>query len=138
MEFPESFQIPFALPELIRLLEFSPTQSLQYEGDRHRQESSNRRLIHLIVTIIVVGASGVLGSAVHKAFKTSGIDVLGLAYSRTGEGLEQLDLTRKEDVENVFSRFKPDCKLNRLLRLTSQLQRIGICRGNPLCCREET
>lgn len=79
-----------------------------------------------------------LGSAIHKAFKTPGIDVLGLAHSRTGEGLEQLDLTRKEDVENVFNRFKPDCKLSRPLRLTNQLQRIVICRGNPLCCREET
>jgi hypothetical protein len=80
----------------------------------------------------------VLGSAIYEAFETSGVDVLGLAYSRAREGLEQLDLTRKEEVENVFGRFKPDCKLNRLLRLTTQLQRIVICRGNPLCCREET
>lgn len=58
--------------------------------------------------VIVTGASGVLGSAVHEAFKTTGVDVLGLSYSRAREGLEQLDLTRKEDVENVFSQFKPD------------------------------
>lgn len=56
------------------------------------------------------GASGVLGSAVLKAFQAKGvIDVVGLANSRAGDGLQKLDLTNEEDVEAFFAKFKPNC-----------------------------
>ncbi|EAU89284.2 NAD dependent epimerase/dehydratase [Coprinopsis cinerea okayama7 len=58
--------------------------------------------------VIVTGASGVLGSAVKAAFEQAQADVLGLAFSRAGPGLEKLDLTDKEAVEKKFSEFKPD------------------------------
>jgi len=59
-----------------------------------------------------LGASGVLGSAVYKAFKTSGQwDTIGLAHSRTGEGLLKLDLTIFEEVEKFLADLKVDCKL---------------------------
>lgn len=57
------------------------------------------------------GASGVLGSAVFKAFKDAGSDVIGLAHSRVGEGLVKLDLTNKQGVEDFFTERRPDCKI---------------------------
>ncbi|KAG6840699.1 hypothetical protein C0991_005002 [Blastosporella zonata] len=54
------------------------------------------------------GASGVLGSATREAFLSANHDVLGLSYSRSGEGLVQVDLTKEAEVEKVFSEFKPN------------------------------
>ncbi|KAF8190557.1 hypothetical protein BJ912DRAFT_965520 [Pholiota molesta] len=59
--------------------------------------------------VAVTGASGVLGSAVLKAFQAKeGINVVGLANSRAGEGLQKLDLTNEEDVEAFVAKFKPN------------------------------
>jgi S-adenosylmethionine synthetase len=45
-----------------------------------------------------------------KAFQAKeGVDVVGLANSRAGEGLQKLDLTNEEDVEAFFEKFKPNC-----------------------------
>ena len=57
-----------------------------------------------------LGASGVLGSAVYNAFKSSAATVLGLAHSRLADGLKQLDLLDAAATQSVFSDFKPDCK----------------------------
>ncbi|TEB34383.1 NAD(P)-binding protein [Coprinellus micaceus] len=57
---------------------------------------------------IVTGASGVLGSAVRRVFESSQVDVLPLSFSRTGDGLVQLDLTNRADVRNKFAEFKPE------------------------------
>ncbi|KAG6888103.1 hypothetical protein C0995_010668 [Termitomyces sp. Mi166 len=54
------------------------------------------------------GASGVLGTAVHEAFVNAHHEVLGLSHTRPGEGLVQLDLTNQEEVEKVFTDFKPN------------------------------
>jgi len=53
----------------------------------------------------------VLGSSVLKAFKRSSDFevVVGLANSRSGEGLQKLDLTNSEDVDSLFSELKPNC-----------------------------
>lgn len=57
------------------------------------------------------GASGVLGSAVRKAFKSSdGFEILSLSYSQSGDGLVPLNLTSNEEVDKVFKEFKPDCE----------------------------
>ncbi|KAE9400519.1 NAD(P)-binding protein [Gymnopus androsaceus JB14] len=61
--------------------------------------------------VIITGASGVLGSAIHHAFtnNTNQIHtVLALSHTRTTTGLLQLDLTHKDQVEKVFAEFKPD------------------------------
>jgi len=59
--------------------------------------------------VIITGASGVLGSAVLEAFESSGqYNILALAHSRPREGLIKLDLLDKDNVEKVFTDFKPD------------------------------
>ncbi|KAJ7033659.1 hypothetical protein C8F04DRAFT_1353080 [Mycena alexandri] len=63
----------------------------------------------MVFKVIITGASGVLGSAVRKAFTASeNTEVLSLAHSRSGDGLRKLDLLNKEEVEKVFSEFKPN------------------------------
>jgi len=59
---------------------------------------------------VLAGASGVLGSAVRNAFSKTldRYDLLNLSYSRKGDGLTSLDLTKKEEVEGLFTKFKPD------------------------------
>ncbi|PPQ73920.1 hypothetical protein CVT26_006546 [Gymnopilus dilepis] len=56
----------------------------------------------------MTGASGVLGSAVFSAFKNAGFDVIGLAHSRVGDGLQKLDLTNSDAVDEFFKKAKPD------------------------------
>ncbi|KAF8155823.1 hypothetical protein B0H34DRAFT_510933 [Crassisporium funariophilum] len=58
--------------------------------------------------VAVTGASGVLGTAVLRAFKESDINVIGLANSRAGADLVKLDLTNKEETDAFFTSFKPD------------------------------
>ncbi|PFH49932.1 hypothetical protein AMATHDRAFT_62246 [Amanita thiersii Skay4041] len=58
--------------------------------------------------VVVTGASGVLGSAVHKAFRSTGHEVLSLSHSRKGNGLVQLDLTNSTEVEKTFENFHPE------------------------------
>ncbi|KZT71892.1 NAD(P)-binding protein [Daedalea quercina L-15889] len=58
--------------------------------------------------VIITGASGVLGSAVYKAYKAAGHDVLGLANSRPAGELKKLDLLDSAEVESVFMEFKPN------------------------------
>ncbi|KAF9061546.1 NAD-P-binding protein [Rhodocollybia butyracea] len=60
--------------------------------------------------IIITGASGVLGSAVHQAFLNNNHNnqVLALSHTRTGEQWQRLDLTDTQQVERVFTEFKPN------------------------------
>ncbi|PPR01232.1 hypothetical protein CVT24_005996 [Panaeolus cyanescens] len=58
--------------------------------------------------VAITGASGVLGSAVYEAFKNANFDVVGFAHSRTGPGLEKLDLTDPQGVEQTLSRIRPN------------------------------
>ncbi|KAF6744720.1 hypothetical protein DFP72DRAFT_1018595 [Ephemerocybe angulata] len=58
--------------------------------------------------VIITGASGVLGSAVRRAFEASQAEVLPLAFSRSGNSLFQLDITKQDDVYKRFAEFKPD------------------------------
>lgn len=61
-----------------------------------------------MVKVAVTGASGVLGSAIYKALKETDHSTIGLANSRAGEGLVQLDLTDKDVVSKFFQEHKPD------------------------------
>ncbi|GAW08713.1 NAD dependent epimerase dehydratase [Lentinula edodes] len=58
--------------------------------------------------VIITGASGVLGSAVREAFKSTPHQVLALSNTRTGDGLVPLDLTNTPEVEKVFTEYKPN------------------------------
>jgi len=64
-----------------------------------------------MLKVIITGASGVLGTAVREAFtKTSDqhFEVLGLAHSRSGDGLIKVDVTDKGEVTRIFTEFKPN------------------------------
>lgn len=79
----------------------------------------NCSIIPKTTAIANAGASGVLGSAVRRVFESSQADVLPLSFSRTGDGLVQLDLTNRSDVRSRFTEFKPDCEY-RVLLMSSQ------------------
>ncbi|KAF8439096.1 hypothetical protein L210DRAFT_3449934 [Boletus edulis BED1] len=44
-------------------------------------------------SVLVTGASGILGTAVYNAFQRAGADTVGLSYSQVKQGLVRLDLT---------------------------------------------
>ncbi|KAL1742544.1 hypothetical protein HDZ31DRAFT_84081 [Schizophyllum fasciatum] len=62
--------------------------------------------------IVITGASGVLGSAIRKAFDeasaSKGYEVIPLSHSQSGNGLIPLDLTDSGKVEDFLSSKKPD------------------------------
>ena len=66
----------------------------------------------LLDSIYDPGASGVLGSAIFKAFEADGLDTIGLARRRSGDDpkLKKLDLTTDGEVDAFFTEAKPDCK----------------------------
>ncbi|KAF9010007.1 hypothetical protein BDQ17DRAFT_1397490 [Cyathus striatus] len=64
-----------------------------------------------MLKVVVTGASGVLGSAVAAALRSSQdpqFEVLALSHSRSGDSLVQLDLTNKDEVDKKFREFNPD------------------------------
>ncbi|KAJ7512754.1 hypothetical protein B0H11DRAFT_1947245 [Mycena galericulata] len=64
----------------------------------------------MVFKVIITGASGVLGSAVRQAFITERPDaeVLSLAHSRSGDGLQKINLLHEEEVERLFREFAPN------------------------------
>ncbi|TRM63701.1 hypothetical protein BD626DRAFT_495120 [Schizophyllum amplum] len=61
--------------------------------------------------IIITGASGVLGSAIRKAFESAsgkGYEVTYMSHSQSGNGLVPLDLTDSAKVEELFVSKNPD------------------------------
>ncbi|CCA67300.1 related to vacuolar protein sorting-associated protein VPS5 [Serendipita indica DSM 11827] len=53
--------------------------------------------------VLVTGASGVLGSAVFNAFKHSGgFDVTGIAHTRATDGLQVVDLLKRDSMETFI------------------------------------
>ena len=60
--------------------------------------------------VIITGASGLLGRAVYKEFVREGSwEVLGLAWSRTGEKLSRVDLRDQKAVQKVVQEFQVSC-----------------------------
>ncbi|KXN92146.1 Methionine adenosyltransferase 2 subunit beta [Leucoagaricus sp. SymC.cos] len=55
-----------------------------------------------------IGASGVLGSAIYRAFGKTNHSVTGLAHTRTQGRLKQLDLTDQVTVQQFLRELKPD------------------------------
>lgn len=65
----------------------------------------------MVGRVIVTGASGLLGRAIYKEFKSSSNwDVVGWAFSRAGEGLMKVDITDKEAVTKAIMDFKVNSK----------------------------
>lgn len=57
--------------------------------------------------VMITGASGLLGRAIYREFKSSGHwEVLGLAFSRTAGGLVKVDITDKEAITKAIEDFK--------------------------------
>ncbi|KAI9007377.1 RmlD-like substrate binding domain-containing protein [Gaertneriomyces semiglobifer] len=57
--------------------------------------------------VVVTGGSGLLGRAVVKTLKEAGYDVVGTAFSRSGEGLVKLDLTDNDAVTAFIKEQSP-------------------------------
>uniref|UniRef100_A0A1B6KPV6 Methionine adenosyltransferase 2 subunit beta n=1 Tax=Graphocephala atropunctata TaxID=36148 RepID=A0A1B6KPV6_9HEMI len=58
--------------------------------------------------LFLTGASGLLGRAIYKKFESEGWNVYGTAFIRVQNGLHELDITKKEDVEKAITDFHPD------------------------------
>ncbi|KAG8744711.1 hypothetical protein FRC10_009625 [Ceratobasidium sp. 414] len=56
------------------------------------------------------GASGVLGSAIYKAFQAASdrFQVKGTAHTRPSGGIEAIDLCNKDAVSSLIQKFKPN------------------------------
>ncbi len=60
-------------------------------------------------TVLITGASGLLGRTVAKAFSESGnFNVIGTACSRAGNGFARLDLRDRAAIDAALSGFSPD------------------------------
>jgi nucleoside-diphosphate-sugar epimerase len=64
-------------------------------------------------TVLVTGASGLLGRAVKAAFESAGFHVVGVVFSRTGPGLVACDLRSQAAVEALLA----DVKVRRIAQL---------------------
>lgn len=57
--------------------------------------------------VLVTGGSGLLGRAILPELRAQGFDVVGLAYSRSKEGLVKCDLNSKQEIEKVLREYSP-------------------------------
>jgi hypothetical protein len=123
--------------------------SLSYRFDRngcqdhnYRQVSdiSRRTAYHHNQFCTYIGASGLLGTAIRKAFAQTSdgqYEVLSLALSRSHEfGLVPLDLTKEDEVERVFRQFRPNCEFDYGRCVVNVIITLTYIRGNTLCCRK--
>ena len=60
------------------------------------------------MTVLVIGASGLLGRSLMRTLTANGIDVVGTYISRPGAGLYRLDIRDQNSVREVFTRYSPD------------------------------
>ncbi|XP_071951791.1 methionine adenosyltransferase 2 subunit beta-like [Antedon mediterranea] len=59
--------------------------------------------------VLITGASGLLGRAILKEFSNNASwEVLGLAFSRSGNNLKKVDLTDETAIKDTLNTFKPD------------------------------
>lgn len=63
-------------------------------------------------TVLITGASGLLGRAVAAAFADAGWDVVGTALTRAGPGLLRLDQCDAAAVDAALARLRPDVVVN--------------------------
>jgi len=66
-------------------------------------------------SVLVTGASGLLGRSIVRVFAESGWNVTGLALSRSKEGdklRRRCDLTNQEEIRAILAEVKPDVIVN--------------------------
>jgi len=61
-----------------------------------------------MMKVLLTGASGLLGRDVFKLFKSKGIDITGLCFSRPVEGLLQIDITDSVAMDKLINSTKPN------------------------------
>lgn len=67
---------------------------------------------HTGMKVLVTGASGLLGRAVMQTCVRAGHHVVGLAFSRASDAIQQLDLTDADAVYHVVRREHPEVVIN--------------------------
>ncbi|KAF9219504.1 NAD(P)-binding protein [Gyrodon lividus] len=84
-------------------------------------------------SVLVTGASGVLGAAVYNAFQGAGFHVVGLSYSQTKEGLIRLDLSEDLLVKDGASLKKlfGDHKFNCVIHCAAERRPDAFKEGTP-------
>ncbi|PYH92789.1 NAD dependent epimerase/dehydratase family protein [Aspergillus ellipticus CBS 707.79] len=80
--------------------------------------SSDNPIANMSTTVLVTGATGLLGRQVFNTFKSSGCLVVGQGYSRaTPPTILKADLEKSEDIKNLLVEAKPQivihCAANR-------------------------
>lgn len=106
------------------------------ENYSHRYEIISSSYFNFTSTSTWTGASGVLGSAIFNALRKTDHDTVGLANTRAGQGLLQLDLTNEEMVTKVFEEIKPDCWYHYCWHYGNVFYSYYPSRGYPLRRRE--
>lgn len=87
-------------------------------------------IVQSILTPKLSGASGVLGAAVYNAFNAEeDIDVIGMAYSNNRPGLQRLDLSNEEEVNNFFNQNSFDCVFRPSFNCNLVLLKITMMKG---------
>ncbi|TIA92472.1 hypothetical protein E3P81_01448 [Wallemia ichthyophaga] len=62
-----------------------------------------------MIKVLVTGATGLLGRAImHNLRADSSVQVLGLGYSRVGEGVIKCDITNHDELKGVVEHHSPD------------------------------
>jgi dTDP-4-dehydrorhamnose reductase len=60
------------------------------------------------MNVLVIGATGFLGSHIYKQLSSEGMNVSGTYYRNQKPGLKRLNITNKEEVKEFFEENKPD------------------------------
>nr|XP_018902195.1 PREDICTED: methionine adenosyltransferase 2 subunit beta-like [Bemisia tabaci] len=57
--------------------------------------------------VFLTGASGLLGRAIYKKFKSGGWDIQGTAFTRVTEDLIKVDITNEKELKDTVAKFQP-------------------------------
>ncbi len=76
--------------------------------------------------LLIIGASGVLGSRLYKDVVEKKWDIAGTYYSHEGKGFSYLDIADKTNVNKIFSSFKPE-----VVVLCGGITDVDLCEETP-------
>ncbi len=76
--------------------------------------------------VIIIGASGLVGSHLLNFFQKNGQDCVGTYKTHSHPGLFQLDLSSSLKIKDLLARVQPDTILS-----TSALTNVDYCEENP-------
>lgn len=83
-------------------------------------------------TVLITGATGLLGRQVVKAFSRAGWEVKGTGFSRASLPLLKLDLNSQPDITTALEEIKYAAPTSKLLHLTLQTTSRNPLRSKPL------